>query len=66
MKTKKQQLISILKLFAVANVLVHGIDISAGSEPQIEDGVLVLNEQNFADLVAKNDYLLVEFYAPWW
>jgi hypothetical protein len=49
MKTKKQQLISILKLFALANVLVHGIDISTGSEPQIEEGVLVLNEQNFAD-----------------
>jgi len=49
MKTKKQMLISILKIFAVANVLVHGIDISTSSEPQIEEGVLVLNEQNFAD-----------------
>jgi hypothetical protein len=46
---KQQKLISLLKLFAVANVLVHGIDISTGSEPQIEEGVLVLNEQNFAD-----------------
>ena len=49
MKIKKQQLISILKLFALANVLVHGIDISTESEPQLEEGVLVLNEQNFAD-----------------
>ena len=41
MKTK---LISIFKIFAAATVIVQAIDISTGSEPQIEDGVLVLNE----------------------
>jgi hypothetical protein len=37
-----------------------------GNEPQIEDGVLVLNDANFDEVLNKNQYLLVEFYAPWW
>ena len=31
-----------------------------------EDGVLVLNESNFDEELSKHEYLLVEFYAPWW
>jgi hypothetical protein len=31
-----------------------------------EDGVLVLTEANFDEELSKNEYLLVEFYAPWW
>lgn len=30
-----------------------------------EDGVLVLTEANFDEELSKNEYLLVEFYAPW-
>ena len=34
--------------------------------PEMEEGVLVLNDKNFDEVLAKHDYLLVEFYAPWW
>jgi len=37
----------------------------AQAEDVWEDGVLVLNDSNFDEAIAKYDYLLVEFYAPW-
>ena len=35
-------------------------------EEEYENGVLILTDQNYDDMVAKYDNLLVEFYAPWW
>jgi hypothetical protein len=36
------------------------------TDPEMEEGVLVLNDKNFDEVLAKHDYLMVEFYAPWW
>jgi len=33
---------------------------------EMEDGVMILTDDNFDQVVAKHDHLLVEFYAPWW
>jgi len=35
------------------------------SEPVIEDHVLVLNEENYHKTITENEFVMVEFYAPW-
>ena len=38
---------------------------AALAEIATEDGVLVLTEANFQEVIDGNDFVLVEFYAPW-
>ena len=38
---------------------------SSADEIKTEEEVLVLEESNFKQAVEENDYMLVEFYAPW-
>jgi hypothetical protein len=53
-------------LFLAAATAFFGLASATTTDPEMEEGVLVLNDKNFDEVLAKHDYLLVEFYAPWW
>lgn len=47
-------------------LLVAGLALVASEEEvKTEDSVLVLTKDNFQSVVEENEYVLVEFYAPW-
>ncbi len=51
----------IFLVFALAAALALGVNAA-----EVDEGVLVLTDANFDEELVKYDYLLVEFYAPWW
>jgi protein disulfide-isomerase A1 len=40
--------------------------ISAVFAAELDEGVIVLTDDNFDEELAKHPNMLVEFYAPWW
>ena len=53
-------------LKAFATMALGFMTLGASAEDVYENNVLVLTDDNFDEAIAKHDYLLVEFYAPWW
>ena len=53
-------------LKAFATMALGFMALGASAEDVYENNVLVLTDDNFDEAIAKHDYLLVEFYAPWW
>ncbi|CAL1362421.1 unnamed protein product [Linum trigynum] len=51
-------------LFFVSALVLIGA-VSAAEEAESKEFVLTLDHTNFTDTVAKHDFIVVEFYAPW-
>lgn len=52
-------------IFSLLFLFFAFLAVAFGADVEEEDGVLVLTEDNFEEVVNDADIILVEFYAPW-
>ncbi|KRT78154.1 Thioredoxin, partial [Oryctes borbonicus] len=45
--------------------LVYALNNAGADDIKLDEGVLVLTADNFKTAIADNEFVLVEFYAPW-
>lgn len=43
----------------------HAEGESSKAKAEVQNNVLVLNDENFGDVVKESEMILVTFYAPW-
>ena len=49
----------------VFQVVALASAVLGAAEVTKDEGVVVLTEENFQEVIDGNDHVLVEFYAPW-
>ena len=53
-------------LFTSALIILSFGLTNASEKAKIENGVMILTDQNFDEIVPNYEYMIVEFFAPWW
>ena len=57
---------SICVFFFVSSLNVISADESESKESESKEFVLTLDHSNFSDTIGKHNFIVVEFYAPWY